>query len=301
MRAYPALPWRVGAGGILDFSQPISLQLLKAGELTGQITVDGVTSDAIVTVDETVPDAVEVFFGTTENPRLFKVKPFEGNVTQLTLTNIEQDGSLASIDRITVPEIQFSHALPWDEGEGGGITLRTYANYQDLIDGLLVIVIETGGEEKDGIITYDENDGKYYLGYDENLKCYEVINTDQCHVSFTPISDNSKIVSIEREFPEILSTSPELPWDYDIFGTLNLTDAVEQQFIVDKLRVITINTSTGQINRRRFGLSNGRIECRSSSLWFCWMYSFTGRQSQFSIKTQKSSATTTKVLRFEIV
>lgn len=275
---------------------------MKAGELTGRITYNGVTSDAFVTVMETALGVEEIYFGTASVPDLFIISTFEGSVKEITLTcQDHEDGILESVERIAVPEIQFTPALPWNEGEGGKITLKTSATYQDLIDGILIIVIEAGGEEKDGIITYDENDGKYYLGYGENLKCYEVINTDQCHVSFTPISDDTKILSIEREFPEILSTSPEFPWGSSIQGRLVLSEGVEQQFLLDKVRVKTVNVSTGVTTNRKFVLYNGRLEVRTTTNWVCYMSSFVGRLSQFSISTNSSTSTSLRVTGFEII
>ncbi len=302
VRALPALPWRSGTGGVLRFSKPISLQLLKAGELTGQIAYNGIISDAFVTVMENSSGVEEIYFGTANIPRLFKIDTFEGSVDEIKLTYQDHEGGiLESVERITVPEIQFTPALPWNEGEGGKIILRTNTTYQDLVDGLLVIVVEVGGEEKDGIITYNENDGKYYLGYEGHLQCYELVNTDKCNVTFTAISNDTKILSIRREFPQILSALPSLPWDAGITGTLNLTDEVEQQFILDRLKVITWREQTGVETKRKFQLNEGRIECLlGNNSWICWLDSFVARKSQFNIRTQNTAYTTIRVKGFII-
>lgn len=191
-------------------------------------------------------------------------------------------------------------ALPWSGGVSGQITLKHMIDYQDLMDGLLIITLKVNDETVDGIITYDENDNKYYLGSIEEPKYFEVVLVNSKTIEISAITENIELTSIEREYPKIVGTEPELPWDFNSTGDVMFSNPVEQQWILDKLKVITQNTTSGNETKRSFVVYSGRLEIKTSTVWIARAYVFNGRVSQLRIWTNSGSQTSHKVIGFEI-
>ena len=191
-------------------------------------------------------------------------------------------------------------ALPWGGGVSGQVSLKHKIDYHDLLDGLLLITLKVNDEAVDGIITYDENDDKYYLGTIEEPKYFEVVLVNSKKMEISAITENVELTSIEREFPEIVGTEPELPWNRGITATLTLSNPVEQQWILDKLKVITMNVSSGQESKRSFYVVDNELQIKTSTTWIAKTSSFEGRLSQLQISTNNLNYTTYKVVGFVI-
>lgn len=194
-------------------------------------------------------------------------------------------------------------ALPWPTGDTGGtIKLSRRVTEQELIDGILKITLDNAGREYDArIVRYQDNTLRVVA--DNDVFNIDPIPQSSDTLTLTRIAGEAaqaySVINVElKPIPEIVSITPDTPWDFSSQGTLELNTDVDQNFILSKLMCTIVNVQSGSVSNIRFAYNVETLNVMMGQHWVAKMDSFEGTKSTFQITTNAQGTVDFKVNGF---